>query len=189
VSMINARTCHAGDTSGCGQKPPKVTFGSSPFPVAVDHRTNTVYVGNNGDATVSVINGATCNATATAGCGHATTFRVPGGPRGLPVTAAPRTLFASSNSTATGGLGPGHSPARSTSVSVVNAATCNAANTSGCAQRAPTALTGAAPGIGAVEEATDTLYVPTGDDALTIANGAICSQTRSTGASQPITGT
>jgi len=71
VSMINARTCHAGDTSGCGQKPPTVTFGSSPFPVAVDHRTNTVYVGNNGDGTVSVIDGATCNATTTSGCGHA----------------------------------------------------------------------------------------------------------------------
>jgi len=185
VSMINARTCHAGDTSGCGQKPPTVTFGSSPFPVAVDHRTNTVYVGNNGDATVSVINGATCNATATAGCGHAATLRVPGGPSGLTVNDSTRTLFVSNNSTATGGLGPGHSPARSTSVSVVNAATCNAANTSGCAQRAPTALTGSAPGIGAVDEATDTLYVPTGDDALTIVNGATCNATVRTGCGQP----
>ena len=186
VSMINTRTCHTGNTSGCGQTPPTVTVGSMPFPVTVDPETNTVYVGNNGDATVSVINGATCNAARTSGCGHAAgVLRVPGGPSGLTVNDATRTLFVSNSSTATGGLGPGHSPLRASAVSVINAATCNAKNTSGCAQQAPTALTGAAPGLGAVDQAADTLYVPTGDDALTIINGATCNANVRTGCGQP----
>ena len=35
---------------------------------AVDQNTDTVYVANVNDSTVSVINGATCNATHTSGC-------------------------------------------------------------------------------------------------------------------------
>ena len=123
VSMINARICNATATSGCGQKIPAVAVGASPIPVTVDPRTDTVYVGNNGDGTVSVINARTCNATRTSGCGHpAGMLKVPGGPLGLTVNDATRTLFVSNDSTATGALGPGSSPRRSDSVSVINAA-------------------------------------------------------------------
>jgi YVTN family beta-propeller protein len=190
VSMINARTCNATVTAGCGRKPATVAVGRSPIPVTVDPRTNTVYVGNNGDATVSLIDGATCNATRTSGCGHPVgILRIPGGPLGLAVNEATRTLFVSNNSTATGSVGPGHSPVRANSVSVINAAICNARTTSGCGQRAPTALTGAAGGPGPVVEATDTLYVPTGDDAVTIVNGATCNAKVRTGCGQPVPAT
>ena len=68
VSMIDTATCHAGHTSGCAQTPPTAAVGQFPVPVAVDPRTDTVYVGNGNEPTVSVIDGATCNATDTAGC-------------------------------------------------------------------------------------------------------------------------
>ena len=43
--------------------------GSSPLAAAVDELTNTVYVTNGNDGTVSVLNGARCNARVTQGCG------------------------------------------------------------------------------------------------------------------------
>jgi hypothetical protein len=67
-------TCNGTSHSGCSRLAATVTVGTGPFGVAVNDRTHTVYVVNNafGDApgTVSVINGATCNGTVTAGCGR-----------------------------------------------------------------------------------------------------------------------
>ena len=72
VSVIDGATCNATATSGCGQIPPTVTVGYQPVSVAVDQGNNTVYVANPGIAntanTVSVIDGATCDATTTLGC-------------------------------------------------------------------------------------------------------------------------
>jgi len=70
VSVIDAATCNAVVTSGCGQTPPTVAVGSGADGVAVDQQTDTVYVTNSGDGTVSVINGGSCNATVTSGCGE-----------------------------------------------------------------------------------------------------------------------
>jgi DNA-binding beta-propeller fold protein YncE len=179
VSMINAATCHAGDTAGCGQPAPTVAVGSSPGPIAVDPSTGTVYVGNGNDATVSLIDAATCNATDTAGCAQRpVTFSVPGGPGGLAINETTHTLFVANNS------GAGTSTARANTVSIINAAICNATNTSGCDQQAPTALTGANPDGATVDEATDTLYVATFDNTLQVINGATCNQTVRTGCGQ-----
>ena len=67
--MINGATCNGTDGSGCGQAPPTIKVGSGAFWAAVDQATDTVYVANNNDGTVSVINGARCNAQVTSGCG------------------------------------------------------------------------------------------------------------------------
>jgi DNA-binding beta-propeller fold protein YncE len=136
-------------------------------------------VGNNGEPTVSLINGATCNATNTSGCRrHPVTLPVPGGPDGLAVNAATHTLFVANN-------GAGTSTARANTVSVVNTAACNAMHTSGCDQRAPVVLTGANPGGNTVDETTNTLYVTTFDNTLQVINGATCNATVRTGCGQP----
>ena len=58
------------------RSPPTVTVGGNPIGVAVDNATHTVYVANNTDNTVSVLNAATCNAKHTAGCSqHPPTVR------------------------------------------------------------------------------------------------------------------
>jgi YVTN family beta-propeller protein len=179
VSLIDAASCNARVTSGCERTPPTAAVGAFPVPVAIDRATNTVYVGNNNEPTVSVISGSTCNATHTSGCSHPPlTLSVPGGPDGLAVDQATNMLFVANN-----GLGP--SPAHSNTVSVVNAAACNATNTSGCDQRAPLALTGAAPGGETVDQATGTLYVTTADNALTIVNEETCNHAVMTGCGQP----
>ena len=70
VSVINGATCNGSTGTGCGHKPPTIRVGVNPFWDVVDQATNTVYVANHNDGTVSVINGATCNATVTSGCAH-----------------------------------------------------------------------------------------------------------------------
>ena len=70
VSVIDGRTCNAGDTSGCGQTPATVTAGTGAFAVAVNQVTETIYVANRNDNTVSVIDGRACNGSNTAGCGE-----------------------------------------------------------------------------------------------------------------------
>ena len=183
VSMIDAATCNASVTSGCGRTPPTVAAGVFPIPIVIDRASGTVYVGDDGAPTVSVIDGSTCNASNSSGCGHTpVTLNVPGGSDGMAIDQATRTLFVANN-------GPGPSPAHDNTVSVVNAATCNAHNSSGCDHAAPRALTGAAPGGDTVDQATNTVYVPTGNNAVTIVNGATCNQTVITGCGQPIPAT
>lgn len=178
VSVVNTAKCHAGDTSGCGQQPPAVKVGGFPLPVAVNQVTDTVYVGNTNDSTLSVIDGATCNGKTAAGCGQQPpTVTVAGGPDGLGINEATDTVFASNNS-------PG-STASAASVSVIDGATCNAAVKTGCGQKPPIALTGANPGFPAVDPATGTVYVPAlGDNAVAIINSATCNATLKTGCGQ-----
>jgi DNA-binding beta-propeller fold protein YncE len=168
VSMIDARTCHAGDISGCSRTPPTAAAGAFPIAVAVDPDTNTVYIADNGKPVVSVINGAACNAMKTTGCRPApVTLKAQGGPDGLAMNEATDALFVANN-------GVGSSTARANTVSVVNAATCNAEQTSGCDQDAPVALTGSNPGGNTVDEQTNTLYVTTFDNTLQVINGVAC---------------
>jgi DNA-binding beta-propeller fold protein YncE len=70
VSVIDGAKCNGSVSSGCGARARIVKVGSNPQWVAVDQATNTVYVANYNDGTVSVINGARCNGTVGAGCGH-----------------------------------------------------------------------------------------------------------------------
>jgi DNA-binding beta-propeller fold protein YncE len=73
VSVINGGTCVPSDPAGC--KPlAAVRVGAAPTDLAIDPRTDTLYVTNTydhttqPDGTVSVVDGRNCNATDTAGC-------------------------------------------------------------------------------------------------------------------------
>ena len=173
VSMIDRRTCNATNTAGCARTHPTVAVGSFPIALALDRRTGSLYVGsqNFADAsssapgngpTIVVINARTCNARETDGCAQPhPTLTVPGGTDGMSIDQRTDTLFVSNN-------GPGASPAQRRSVSVIDAARCNAHTTAGCGQQAPTALTDANPGGNTHDPATDTEYVTTGDDTLDV---------------------
>jgi DNA-binding beta-propeller fold protein YncE len=66
--VINGASCNGSDHAGCGQTPATVAAGFGAVGVAIDPATDTVYVANIEDASVSVIEGATCNGSDTAGC-------------------------------------------------------------------------------------------------------------------------
>ena len=137
-----------------------------------------------------MFNGATCNATDTGGCDQ-TPATVAVGSSGdapnnssleLAIDPATNTIYAA-NTFNTGGDAP--PPFLGNSVYVINGATCDAANMSGCGQT-PAAVTLAPnPPIGsnplgiAVDQATDTIYTANiADDehpgTVSVINGAIC---------------
>jgi DNA-binding beta-propeller fold protein YncE len=124
VSVINGATCNGHTASGCGQTPRIAKVGSGPFWVTVDQARNTIYVVNNNDGTVSVINGARCNATVGSGC-HRTPPTVTTGtePQFVVADNALHTAFVANQGDGT--------------LSAINTRTCNGKVTSGCRTRPP----------------------------------------------------
>ena len=164
---------------GLRRTPPTVAVDSFPLPLALDRRTGTLYVGSQAEPIVDVINAHTCNALDATGCGGThPKLNIEGGTDGMSIDEKTDTLFVANN-------GPGTSPAQERSVSVIDAAICNARTTVGCGQHAPTALTGVNPGGNATDPATDTEYVTTFDNTLQVINGATCNASVLTGCGQP----
>ena len=174
VAVVNAATCNATDTSGCGQAPAVVKVGQCTFEVAISAVTDTVYAPSAGSAasgctsghTVSVINGATCNGTDHSGCGHlAATARVGPRPVGAAVDDATHSVYVINN--ADGDL-PG-------TVSVLNGATCNGTETAGCGGPFPTAPVGRSPLFVTLDTSTGFVYVADfGSAAVSVLNGSRC---------------
>jgi YVTN family beta-propeller protein len=171
MSVVNGATCNATRHSGCTRFPPTVPVGTFPDGVAVNNKTHTVYVANFADGTVSVINGATCNAEVTVGCGQTpATVTVGGGPAYLAVNRATDTIYVPNFNDNT--------------VSVINGATCNATVTTGCGQTPPTVTLSASPGEVVVDQATHTVYTGNSDGTVSVINGATCNATVTTGCGQ-----
>src|SRR5262249_30351306 len=70
VDIVSTAKCNGKDHSGC-RVVGTIRVGTGPLGVAVDPRTDTIYVTNGNDNTVSVINGARCNANGLSGCAKA----------------------------------------------------------------------------------------------------------------------
>jgi DNA-binding beta-propeller fold protein YncE len=135
VWVINGATCNGSTGRGCRARPHVVTVGSGPFWVEVDHATNTVYTANNNDGTVSVINGAACNARVTSGCGKTpVAVQTGAGAQYVAVDPALHTVFAVNQGDGT--------------VSEIGTRTCNGHLTSGCPVRARNAQAAFFPPVG-----------------------------------------
>jgi DNA-binding beta-propeller fold protein YncE len=178
LSVFNAATCNAATSAGCDQTPATLPFGSSgdafngsDLNLALDPRTNTVYatdvVWATQDAdTVYVIDGATCDAQVSSGCGQTpATITVGDDPRGLAVDELTRTLYVVNH-------GAGDYAA---SLSVIDAATCNAQDRTGCAQTPPTAPVGFGAYTVSLDPLTRQLYVPNlSDSSVSVTATATC---------------
>jgi DNA-binding beta-propeller fold protein YncE len=174
VSVIDGGTCNATTTSGCRNRPPSVTLGegSANYNVAfaIDQAGATLYVANWAGNTLSMIDTASCNATVTAGCTQTPhVVRVGRGPDGIAINPATHTVYVANVTDDT--------------ISVLDAATCDATDSSGCSTPHPRLLrTGKSPHWVTVDQATDTVYVPNGDDGTTsVLNGATCNATVTSG--------
>jgi YVTN family beta-propeller protein len=172
VSVINGATCNAIHTRSCSQTPPTIAVGNGPLGVAVDQASNTIYVANSFDNTVSVINGAACNAAVTSGCGQTPpTVAVGGFPDLLAVDQVTHTIYVANGDDNT--------------VSVIDGNTCNGTDISGCDQAPPTVAVGSGPEGVVVNEATKTIYVGNGhDDTVSVIDGSTCNATVTSGCGQ-----
>ena len=171
IAVVNAAACNAEVMSGCGQSPGTIPVPAGTFVLGLSTQTNTVYAPNSGLAapwgdTVSVIAGATCNGTDLSGCGHvAATITVGLFPDGVAVDDATNTVYVANNRD---GDQPG-------TVSVINGATCNGADTAGCSASFPTVGVGRSPRTVAVDATTDMMYVADySSAAVSVVNGASC---------------
>jgi YVTN family beta-propeller protein len=171
VSVVDARHCNARDTSGCGQTPATVPTGSGTFSVAIDDATHTVYVANQGDNTLSVINAATCNGHESAGCGQPMATMTSGpAPFGIAVDPATDTIYVAD----TGGA--------ANTVAVLNGATCNATDTSGCGQQPTTVTVGNFPTEILVDRRDSTVYVTNAaDNTVSMIDWRTCNATKTSG--------
>jgi DNA-binding beta-propeller fold protein YncE len=150
VSLIDAARCNAVNTSGCSGPLAVVTVGDIPQGIAVNTRTNTIYVGNIADR-VSVIDGRACRRGDTSGC-SATPASVAGAGPLIPVVdEATSTVYVPENGPGADGSGD--------SVLVVDARRCQATDTSGCATAMPEVLAESGPVTSLLNPATHTLYV------------------------------
>jgi YVTN family beta-propeller protein len=119
VSMINTATCNAKNSQGCSQAPKLVSVGATPIGISLNRATDTIYVANNSDNTVSVLDPATCNAIVTWGCGRLSGLLSTGsGPDWVTTDESTDTIYVPNGNVNT--------------VSVLNGATCNSIVIWGC---------------------------------------------------------
>ena len=119
VAVINAATCNGSDTFGCNQAPVTAPAGQGPLALAIDQKNHTLYVSDLSDGTVSMINELTCNSEQSAGCSQVpSTVAVGSGPALLDIDQATGTVYVPNSNGDT--------------VSVFDAATCNATDAAGC---------------------------------------------------------
>ncbi len=123
VSLINGAACNAGSSRGCRRAPRTVTVGSGATWDAVDQATDTVYVANYNAGTVSVLNGATCNARVSYGCRRPAHVTVGSEPGFVALDPPLHTVFTVNQGDDT--------------LSAINSSTCDASRTSGCRGTAP----------------------------------------------------
>jgi YVTN family beta-propeller protein len=174
VSVIDGSTCNADVHTGCSQTPVQVAVGAGPERLAVDQATNTVYVPNLLENTVSVIDSSTCNAQTSAGCSQTLpTMHVSGTshPIAVAVNDKTHTVYTSN--------------ANPRSVSVFDGATCNGTVTTGCGQTPATVPVGHGPNTVAVDESTNTIYVPAlVEGYISVIDGSVCDAENTSGCGQ-----
>ena len=159
VSVFDASRCNARSTSGCADSHASVTTGGIPIGMAVNARTQTLYVGNV-DAFVSVVDLRACNRSQTSGCAAlpAQVATNPG-PVWVTVDESTNTIYAPEQ-------GPEEGPPGDT-VAVIDGASCNASVISGCGQTPARATTDSGASVALVDPRTRTLYVEN-QDALNV---------------------
>ena len=102
--MLNGAPATPGSPAAAVGRWRRSRSGKFPFAAVVNPGTRTLYVANAGGGSISVINGATCNATTTRGCGRpARTVTDAAGPSWLDVDTATDTVYVANS-----GHGPGH---------------------------------------------------------------------------------
>ena len=168
VAVIDAHSCNANDTSGCAKPVALVSVPGGPEFIALNEKTDTIYVANTNSGTVSMIDGSDCNASDHSGCAK-TPASVSVGPGAFPIAVDETT-----NTVYVGTLGGGPSGGSGRDVAVINGSRCDSANTSGCAAAPATVSAGSGPAGITLDPTTDTLYVSSENGTVAAINAKTC---------------
>jgi YVTN family beta-propeller protein len=172
IALVDTRLCRGWHTSGCRVATADAPAGPLPVGVLVDARTQTLYVNDMGDGTVSVIDAATCNVSVAAGCAPvAPPIPVGNGNAELALNPVTRTLYVANGNDNT--------------VSLIDAATCNAIVSLGCGHVVATIPVGVGPRRVGIDAATNTVFVSNfgggSGHTVSVINGSRCDAAVTTG--------
>jgi DNA-binding beta-propeller fold protein YncE len=143
--VIDADVCNGSHPSACATLvPPQIHTGANPQSIAVDQHTHTLYVANQADNTLSVIDASRCNAAVTTGCFHRPPATDLAAPAGIAADAAVHTVYVASGT---------HD------IAMIDSRDCNAYHPRGCDQAPPTATVGDLPAAIAIDDTTHTAYI------------------------------
>jgi YVTN family beta-propeller protein len=170
--LLDGSKCNATRTDGCTKNAPTTPTGTGPSGVDINPNTTTLYVANQSDDTVSVIDTSACNQHQLAGCNQTwQTAPVGSGPFRLSVNKTTNSIYVAGFDD---------------TVSIINGATCNAAVNSSCNQPQPVTAVGATPNDMAIDETTNTIYVANrASDTVSIIDGTHCQGSDASGCGQP----
>ena len=169
--MFSERACNAQHTAGCRAPLVKIPLGNAGGGnLLLDQATHSLYLSDlsfaagTGD-TITIINTATCSATRQSGCHPAATTTVGPLPFGLALDPATDTIYTANTAD---GDGPG-------TLSMINAATCNASHPAGCRRPWPLVSTPRNPLELAVDQASRSVLVADfADSTVAVINAARC---------------
>lgn len=174
VSVFGVARCNALRTSGCTHYPHLPTTVPLPFQpndIAINARTNTIYVDGPGHR-LAVINGRRCNAARSRGCRHRPFIaHVKAGAGAVTVNPSTNTVYVADY--------------KSGIVTVIDGRSCDGTTTSGCDKAAGTVRVGRHPFRLVANAATDTVYVANfGANTVSVINGATCNGSIASGCVQ-----
>lgn len=172
LTVLNGNRCNGQVRTGCTRATPKTRTGVGPSSLALDPSTNTLYVPNQIEGTVSVVDASRCSAARLAGCRQTW-------PK-ISVGAFPKTIVINSrNHTAYVANYEGNS------VSVIDLSTCNAHRHDGCANSPREISVPGGTYTLTLSRATRTVFVAGVDSGLiSIIDTRSCNALRHSGCSQ-----
>jgi DNA-binding beta-propeller fold protein YncE len=167
LSVINGTTCNATVNSSCNQPQPSTLIGNFPTDLATDEATNTVYVANNSDNTVSIVDGTHCQGSDTSGCGQSWPTFSANRPQALAFNPANRTLYVAN--------GAGNS------VWIIDTFHCNNHDTTDCTAKAVVPVDESPVAIGVLFDTHSVFVVHRSKMSVSIFDGATCNATNLAG--------
>jgi DNA-binding beta-propeller fold protein YncE len=160
--VLDGSKCNATRTDGCTKNAPTAPTGNGPSGLDINPNTRTLYVANQSDNTVSVIDASACNQHQLTGCNQTwQTAPVSSGPFRLSINKTTNSIYVANRASAT--------------VSIIDGTHCQGSDTSGCGQPWPVFNTDQGPQALFFDPSNRTLYLGSdGEDVVSIIDTTHC---------------